>query len=335
MRKDKQEKRCKKKGVRSKSQVSSLTSRFSNSISQIPNLASVNRKGTVAADMLVNIVCFTIIVLFMVLYWIFSTPVPIQNASFSGDVIDMSAEQFAATLYKTPTDDGTFVDSIQKYLGDVELRGEEYATKKLFRKFLAGNPLRYHQADWIITITEGDTKQGFIQSEDTPTPKMFMITNPFYEAFHVPGRHESPESLRTKMKPNFNRAGSTLIQRFKWYYHSSTPIVITHKGREYTVQVYYITSQVLNKIVPVLDGRDIEGELLLSDIFNGENAREIHGEKISERITYEPVSSTKECAKIFSCDEYQKDENSCNDDPCYVSKTYCTFKSDEQRCVER
>ena len=328
MRKDEKEVRCGKKDLSHKS----------NPVSRVLNL---NRKGSsVAADMLVNIVCLTCIVLFMVWYWILSTPTVIQNASFSGDVIDMSAEQFVATMYKTPTDDGTVLDSIKKYLDDEELRGEEYAKKVFLKKFLSGNPLRYHQADWIITITEGDLLQGSIQSKDATAPKSFMIDNPFYEAYSAvevdQASHtlQSKESFRTKtVKVNDIR---TTYQRYKTQYQQSTPIVIQNGDKEYTVQTFYITGSVLNKIIPVAEGRDRNGEREFLDYFNTKDTRDVSGERIRTMLLYKQSISTGtiDCTKITSCDDYQKDENSCNTDPCYISKTYCGFKSDEARCVE-
>ncbi len=296
---------------------------------------NTSRKA-VAADMLATILSLTVIVLLMIFYWFLTTPEPIVNAPFSGDVIDFSAEQFSLALYSTPTVDGTFLDSLKKFVLNSEQYGEDYSRNKLLRKIFPENPLRYHKADWVIEITEGDLVTGIIQEQNAPPPKTFTITNPYYEAFDAPARHEDAKSLRTKIKDRVAGPGYDVIKIFKLYYRASTPIVVKIDGNDYMIQTYYITGSVLNKIVPVLDGRSVEGEQLISDIFKKGETRNLHGERIIALPSYKPIltSNGLECAKISTCNDY-KDRDSCVDDNCFASGSGCDYDDSGERCLKR
>ncbi|MBI4139422.1 hypothetical protein HY483_00495 [Candidatus Woesearchaeota archaeon] len=293
-------------------------------------------KRAVAADMLATILSLTVIVLLMIFYWFLTAPELINSAAFSGDVVDFSAEQFSVALYNTPTVDGNFLDSLKKFVLDSENYGEDYARNKLLRKILPENPLRYHKADWVVVITEGDLVVGIVREQNSEPVKTFIITNPYFEAFNSPKRHEDAESLRTKVEKRFNSPGYDVKQSFKLYYHDSTPIVVKIGVKDYTVQTYYITGSVLNKIVPVLDGRNVEGEKLVSDLFSKGVIRNTHGERIIAFPDYRSVltSNSLECSKIIKCDNYFV-RDSCVDDPCFASSSGCDYDDAGERCLKR
>ncbi len=276
---------------------------------------SRNKRG-VAGDSITIILSLVVLFTFMILAYYFLTPATVQKAAFSGDHVDVEAEIMLAGILKTETPSGTGLDSLLSFANNVQggLMSDTKASSIFLKELLPKNPLRYYDGDWILMVWDGDVTQASIYAEGQG-PRRWTVENPLKEGMIlVRSIKRTDGSYERILKP----------AREYWYelYQQSRPLVVsTDDGKqEYTLQLYLLRGESVDRIVP---------ESYTPRIGIPTST----GKRVVESIFYSPVTPDEltTCTYMSNCPSYLT-ENACKNDPCYVSRKWCSWSAG--RCVE-